>query len=356
MEKETVIVAPNELHQLIKNKLIKAGLKEEHAEEVATHLVFADACGIHSHGTVRVDYYAERIAKGGITLEPTITFEKTGPSTGIVHGDNGVGHFVALQGLEYAMQTAKESGVAVVGISKMGHSGALSYYVKKAAEQDLIAIAMCQSDPMVVPFGGSENYFGTNPIAFSAPRKNHPPVVFDMATTVQAWGKILDARSKNKEIPSNWAVDEQGNPTTNPHAVRGLLPIAGPKGYGLMMMVDILAGSLLGLPFGKHVSSMYDKLNEGRNLGQMFILIDPKRFTDLEQFKETINTMVEELHSIPAASGFERVYYPGELGQLNYEKSTVEGIEVATSIYDYLKSDLVHSNSYENTNAFGEKK
>ncbi|MBP2097549.1 ureidoglycolate dehydrogenase [Enterococcus rivorum] len=353
---ETVAVKPEELHDLIQNKLEKAGLKKEHATEVATHLVFADACGIHSHGAVRVEYYAEQISKGGVTLDPKIEFEKTGPSSGIVHGDNGVGQYVALKGLEHAIEMAKESGVAVVGISKMAHSGALSYYVKKAAQEELIGIAMCQSDPMVVPFGGKENYFGTNPIAFSAPRKNHEPVVFDMATTVQAWGKILDARSKNKEIPNTWAVDKDGNPTTDPYAVNGLLPIAGPKGYGLMMMVDILAGMLLGLPFGKHVSSMYDDLTEKRNLGQLYILIDPKRFTNLEVFKETIDSMVTELHSIPPANGFDQVYYPGEINQISYEKALASGINVVKNIYDYLISDDIHFDYYENTNAFGEKK
>lgn len=352
---ETVIVQPKELHQLIQTKLKKAGLKPEHANEVAKHLVFADANGIHSHGAVRVDYYAERIAKGGVTLEPKITFEKTGPSTGIVHGENGVGQFVALKSLEYAMDVAKESGVAVVGVRRMSHSGALSYYVKKAAEQDLIAISMCQSDPMVVPFGGKENYFGTNPIAFAAPRKVGDPVVFDMATTVQAWGKILDARSKNKDIPDTWAVDSEGKPTTNPHDVHGLLPIAGPKGFGLMMMVDIFSGMLLGLPFGKNVSSMYNDLTKGRDLGQIFILIDPKRFTDLEQFKENIETMVSDLHAIPVAEGFKQVYYPGEINQLNFENYMENGIPIATAIYDYLTSDTIHFNQYGGSNAFAEK-
>ena len=352
---EIVTVQPQELKQLIQTKLEKAGLQPIHAEEVATHLVFADASGIHSHGAVRVDYYAERIAKGGVTLDPQIEFEKTGPSTGILHGQNGVGQFVALKGLEHAMAMAKESGVAVVGVKEMSHSGALSYYVRKAAEQDLIAITMCQSDPMVVPFGGTDNYFGTNPIAFGAPRKNGAPIVFDMATTVQAWGKILDARSKNKEIPDTWAVDGEGKPTTNPHDVHGLLPIAGPKGYGLMMMVDILSGMLLGLPFGKHVSSMYNDLTKGRDLGQLFILIDPKRFTDLDAFKENIEQMVSELHAIPAAAGFSQVYYPGELGQVTLENYTENGIPVAEGIYNYLKSDTVHFDQYGGSDAFAEK-
>ena len=156
-ETEITVLKPEILHQLIKKKLMKASLPEEAANEAANHLVFADACGIHSHGAVRVDYYAERIAKGGTTLHPNITFEKTGPSTGIVHGDNGMGHYVCNEALKYALEMVEESGLAFVGISQTGHSGALSYYVKKAAEEGYVALSMCQSDPMVVPFGGSEN-------------------------------------------------------------------------------------------------------------------------------------------------------------------------------------------------------
>lgn len=350
-----VKVMPEKLHHLMKTKLHKAGLKEEQAEEVAKHLVYADANGVHSHGAVRVDYYAERIVKGGVTIEPKVRFEKTGPSSAIFHGDNGQGHYVANLALGEAISLTKESGVAIVGVSKMSHSGMLSYYVEKAAQEDLLAIAMCQSDPMVVPFGGAETYYGTNPIAFGVPREAKTPLIFDMATTVQAWGKILDARSKNNPIPDTWAVDKNGVATTDPHAVAGLLPIAGPKGYGLMMMIDILSGVLLGLPFGKHVSSMYDKMEEGRDLGQLFILIDPKRFTSLEGFKANIEQTIEELHNTRPAVGFDQVYVPGELGQIRYKNYMAEGIPVEKSIYEYLESDTIHFDKYGGLNAFAEK-
>ncbi len=250
---------------------------------------------------------------------------------------------------------AKETGVGIVGVSQMGHSGMLSYYVDLAAQEDLVALAVCQSDPMAVPFGGTEPFFGTNPIAFSAPTNEDRPIIFDMATTVQAWGKILDARSKNNDIPPTWAVDENGEPTTDPHKVRGLLPISGPKGYGLMMMVDVLSGSLLGLPFGKHVSSMYADLSSGRNLGQLFILINPSYFTDLDTFKENLSQMIEELHDNKPATGFDQVYYPGELSEIRYANHLETGIPIPEVIHDYLTSEVVHFNKYDQADAFAEK-
>lgn len=105
-------------------------------------------------------------------------------------------------------QNRPANGVAVVGISRMGHSGAISYFVQQAARAGFIGISMCQSDPMVVPFGGAEIYYGTNPLAFAAPGEGDEILTFDMATTVQAWGKVLDARSRNMSIPDTWAVDK----------------------------------------------------------------------------------------------------------------------------------------------------
>nr|WP_053365762.1 ureidoglycolate dehydrogenase [Bacillus sp. FJAT-27245] len=340
------------LKKLITVKLNKAGLSEEHAEGVADVLVHADLRGVHSHGAMRVDYYAERIAKGGITTNPNFTFKKTGPSSAIFDGDNGVGHVAAKKAMDHAIDMAKESGIAVVGVRRIGHSGALSYYVQQAAKEGLIGLSVVQSDPMVVPFGGVEPYYGTNPIAFAAPGKNDDIITFDMATTVQAWGKILHARSKNESIPDTWAVDKNGEPTTDPFKVNALLPIAGPKGYGLAMMVDVLSGILLGLPFGNQVSSMYHDLSEGRNLGQLHIVINPAYFTDLTTFKENISKMMSDLNNIKPAPGFEQVLYPGQNTTLVEQKSKLEGIEIVDDVYQYLESDVIHHNKYDNKDPF----
>jgi ureidoglycolate dehydrogenase (NAD+) len=345
-------VTIEQLKDLIVTKLHKAGLTEEHAGIVADVLVHADARGYHSHGAMRVEYYAERIAKGGTTHNPDFQFSKTGPCTAIFDGDNGAGHVVAKLGMDEAIKMAKENGVAVVGMRRLGHSGALSYFVQQAAEQDLVAISVCQSDPMAVPFGGAEPYYGTNPIAFAAPGKDGEHIIIDMATTVQAWGKILDARSKNKPISEGWAVDSNGENTTDPLKVNALLPIAGPKGYGLMMMVDVLSGILLGVPFGNKVSSMYHDLTEGRNLGQLHIVIDPERFAGINVFKESIMQTMIDLNNIKPATGFDKVYYPGQRSGEREKQSEVNGIEIVDHVYEYLTSDVVHNNAYDNKSPF----
>ncbi|MCS4485912.1 ureidoglycolate dehydrogenase [Staphylococcus americanisciuri] len=336
MAEELVYVPREALRQLFFTQLVNSGLPEKFSEKTADLMIFADERGIHSHGAVRAEYYSNRIKAKGYNLQPTLHFEQTGPCSGIYHGDNAIGHYVAYKAMEEAIAMAKHKGIAVVGVKEMGHSGAIGYYARQAALEGMVALTVCQSDPMVVPFGGAKPYFGTNPIAFATPKREGKPILFDMATTVQAWGKILDARSKGKMIPDTWAVDDQGEPTTNPHAVAALLPAAGPKGYGLMMMIDILAGSLLGLPFGQHVTSMYKDLSEYRRLGQLHIVINPAFFGDADRFLAQISQMVDELHAIPPSKGFDQVYYPGEIQEMMIEKYRESGIPVAKEIYDYL--------------------
>ncbi len=137
------------LEALIAKKLEKTGLMPEHARTVADHLAYADSRGVHSHGAVRVEYYAERIAKGGSTIHPDMTFEQTGPCSGLCDGDNAVGFVVAKYGMEKAIELAKKNRIGIVGMRRMGHCGTLSYYLRMAAQEGMLALSMCQSDPMV---------------------------------------------------------------------------------------------------------------------------------------------------------------------------------------------------------------
>ncbi|QNS14400.1 ureidoglycolate dehydrogenase [Mannheimia bovis] len=345
----------DELKGLMKAKLMKAGLNDQHADITAEILTWSDERGYHSHGAVRMEYYCERIFKGGITHDPKFEWKETGPASAIFEGDNGCGYVAATFAMEKAIEMAKKSGIAVVGIRNISHSGAIGYYTEMAANEGLLSISFCQSDPMAVPYGGSEPYYGTNPISFAAPAQDGKNVVFDMATTVQAWGKILDKRSRGESIPDDWAVDAEGNPVTDPNKVNALVPIAGAKGYGLMMMVDIFSGILLGVPFGKHVSSMYHDLSEGRRLGQMHIVIDPARFCGAEQFRENMAQSLNELVTMPPAAGVDRVYYPGERAEIRRDKYyATGGIEIVDKVYEYLISDDIHFDRYDHKNRFAD--
>lgn len=344
-----------ELKSLMKNKLMQAGLTEEHAEITSEILTWSDERGYHSHGSVRMEYYCERIFKGGITVNPKFEWKETGPCTGIFEGDNGCGYVAASLAMEKAIEMAKKNGAAIVGIRNISHSGSIGYYTEMAAKKNMVAISFCQSDPMAVPYGGTEPYYGTNPISFAAPTEEGKIVLFDMATTVQAWGKILDKRSRHESIPDTWAVDAEGKPVTDPDLVNALVPIAGAKGYGLMMMVDTFAGVLLGVPFGKHVSSMYHDLSQGRNLGQMHIVIDPDKFVGVENFKKSMSQVCRELNEMKPVAGVKQVCYPGQRAEERMEQAYAEGgIEIVDEIVEYLKNKDIHYNRYDHKNRFAD--
>ncbi|HJG36918.1 ureidoglycolate dehydrogenase [Enorma phocaeensis] len=350
-----MIVPREELKQLMKNKFMAAGLHEDHAEDMAEVLTWSSERGLHSHGEVRVEYYTERISKGGTTIDPEWTWKQTGPCSGILDGDNGCGYPFAIMGMKKAIELAKENGIGFVGVANVGHTGAISYYTEMAAKEGMIGFSCTQSDPMVIPYGGAEPFYGTNPIAIAAPTADGRIVSFDMATTVQAWGKILDAKSAGRSIPEGWAVDEDGLPVTDPHKVNALVAIAGAKGYGLMMMVDILSGVLLGVPAGKHVSSMYHDLSEGRRLGHLNIAINPEFFCGDKQFREAMSVVLDELNAVKPGVGFDKVYWPGERAQLRIQATKdAGGIEIVDDIYDYLVSDDLYRNSWDHKNRFAE--
>ena len=345
-----MLVSREELKGLMKKKFMAAGMHEYHADAQAEVLAWSSERGLHSHGEVRVEYYTERISKGGMTIDPKWTWEQTGPCTGILDADNGCGYPFAIQGMEKAIELAKENGIGFVGVT-----GAIGYYTEMAAKAGMIGLSCTQSDPMVIPYGGAEPFYGTNPIALACPTADDRIVEFDMATTVQAWGKILDAKSAGRSIPEGWAVDEDGRPVTDPHLVNALVAIAGPKGYGLMMMVDILSGVLLGVPAGKNVSSMYHDLSEGRRLGHLNVAINPEFFCGDKNFREHMSEVLDELGAVKPGVGFDKVYYPGERAQLRI-KATQEagGIEIVDDIYDYLVSDKLYINSWDHKNRFAE--
>lgn len=334
-----VLVSHERLKDLVINKFLKVGVREEEADAVADVLVHANLRGVDSHGVLRTEHYVKRIIHGGLNIRSNPTLEKTSNTTALYDGDNGFGHYLSKKAMEFAIKTAKQQGIGVIGVKKSSHCGALSYFVKQAIDEKLIGIAMTHTDTIVVPFGAAEPYFGTNPIAFGFPSKNEKPIILDLATSNVAFGKILNAREYGKEIPNNWGVDKEGNPTTDPNDVSYLLPFGGAKGYGFGMVVDIFCGIMTGSFFGPHITKMYDDYHKMRELGHFFMVIDPSRFIPMDAFLENIDRMVQEIHTLKPAKDFEKVLVPGEPEAITEAKRMVEGIPLPSSIWEYLIQD-----------------
>lgn len=332
----TVTIQHEEAKKLVVQKLEEAGLQQDHAEKVAEILVHADLRNVNSHGVLRTEHYVNRLKAGGINPNATIQFNKTGPVTGFVDGDDGFGHVIGDVAMKEAMKMAKENGVGMITAINSSHCGALSYFVQMAAEQNLIGIAMTHTDKIVVPFGGKEAFLGTNPIAYGVPAKTNKPFILDMATSNVAFGKILQYQEEQKDIPSGWGVDENGETVSDPAKVVSLLPFGGAKGYGLSLIVDIFSGLLAGAAFGPHVAKMYGDLDKKRKLGHYFCAINPAHFTDLNVFLEKMDRMMDEIRQVPPAPGFSKVFVPGDIEQANEEENMQNGITIASTVYQYL--------------------
>jgi ureidoglycolate dehydrogenase (NAD+) len=335
MQTDTVMIPAPILRTFITDVLSELGVKHEHAEIVAECLLTANLSGVDSHGVVRLAHYITRLTNGTIQTRPELRFEKRAPSVGIMDGGDGLGHVVTYHACTEAMKLAEDSGTGVVIVKNSSHFGMTGFYIKRLVEAGFIGMMMTATDAFLIPFGSRKPFFGTNPIAIGFPT-NGIPVILDMATTSIPYGKIAIAKTEGTSIPSDWGFDAEGNPTTDPNAIAGLHPIAGPKGSGLAMIIDIFSSILSGMPWGPHVNAMYGELENPRKLGHFVMAMDVKRFMPLDTFKQRLGNMLQEFGELPAAEGFNQVYYPGQIEGLRRLQRSEEGIPIPPGIYQEL--------------------
>ncbi|WP_141434214.1 Ldh family oxidoreductase [Bacillus sp. 03113] len=323
-----------DLKCLIQNVLTNLGVKKSDAEVVADSLVRADLEGLSSHGISRLPIYSKRLKEGRINAAPSITIDKKGFSVITVDGDNGLGQVVSYQGIKEGIKTAKDTGIAAIAIRNSNHFGCASYYCQLACDEGLAAMIMTNSPPGIPPWGGKKAFFGTNPIAFGFPVKNHPDVIIDMSASIVARGKIIEAAKEGKAIPKGWAMDQRGFDTEDPvEAINGaILPSGGVKGYGLALAVEILSGILTGAAFGPYVQNIYNENDQAANVGHFFILIDIEKFIPLDHFTTLLQNMLIEMKEIPKKEGVQTILYPGERREGSYSKKLISGIPLSAEV------------------------
>ncbi|WP_164985262.1 Ldh family oxidoreductase [Ammoniphilus sp. CFH 90114] len=315
MSDSTVRVPKRELEQFVKNVFLGVGLDEEQSDIVARHLVLANLRGVDSHGVSRVDIYAKRLDLGIVSKKTKGDIIKESSSSMLMDGQGGLGIVLATEAIQIAVEKAKETGLAVVGVRGSGHCGMLADYTMYAAQHGCISIATTNAPPSMAPWGGKVGYLGTNPLSYGIPAGNERDIIFDMATSVVARGKITIALRNNQSIPFGWAISKEGNPTNNPaEALEGLvLPVGGPKGYGIAFLVEVLSGLFTGAAFGPYINSLYKDLDKKQNVGQFFFVMRADLFEDMDEFIGRMDQMIAEIRSLPLAEGFEKIYLPGEI-------------------------------------------
>lgn len=335
----TTLLSEAELTALGVKAFQGLGLTQQDAQDVCRVLVMADLFGLSTHGMSRVESYGERLLVKGINPRPNITLERVAPALVKVDGDNGVGPVVGLRSLQAAMDVARECGIGMALARGSNHFGPISPYSLIAAEAGFASIIGSNATTTIAPWGGTDERLGNSPLGFGVPNPGGAPFLLDMAMSVVARAKIRSALKRGESIPDTWATDRAGLATTDPkEALSGfLLPIGGHKGYGLALVVDMLAGLLSGAAYLSHVKSWVDAPDEPQNLGHFFILIDTKFLGSGEWLASRMSDFAAILHGSPAADPTKPVLVPGEIELGKMAKQRRDGIPIDAELLALLK-------------------
>jgi ureidoglycolate dehydrogenase (NAD+) len=316
--------------------LKKVHVPSQDAGIVADTLLQADLRGNNSHGIVRLPIYIKRILLGLVNPKPNMRIIKESVNTALYDGDFGLGQVSSFNAMKIAMNKAELNNIGAVGVRNSSHLGATAYYAMMALPQDMIGFACSNTPPLMPAPGGTKAVIGNNPFAFAVPAGEELPIVLDMACSIAAQGKIILAMNKGEKIPEGWAVNSQGLPTTDSvEALEGLLlPIGGPKGYGLAIIVDIFAGLLTGAAFGSGVASIYKDFQNRQRNGHFFMALKISSFMEPLLFKKRIDNLIQQIKQSPLTPGVQEIFLPGEIAFKTAERNIKEGLTLPTSIMD----------------------
>jgi LDH2 family malate/lactate/ureidoglycolate dehydrogenase len=315
------------------------GVPESEALVAADCLVDADLCGVESHGVSRMTVYTKRLETKVVSAVFKVSAERDYPAGLTLNGCNSMGMLVGKYAMEKCVERAKVNGSCFIAANNSNHYGMASYYVNMAARAGMIGLSATNAPPNIAPWGSYKAYVGTNPLAIAAPT-NGEPVLLDMAPSVVAMGKVILAAKLGKPIPEGWALTKEGAPTTDPNLGKQgtVVPIGGPKGYGLSLFMDILCGILSGAQFGPYLGNMWNDFVNPQNVGHFFLALDISKFTDLEVFKKRVGQMMSDIKALPRNEGISELFLPGEIEQRRRAERKERGIPVEDVVYEELRA------------------
>lgn len=306
-----------------KHILVQLGVPDHHAEIQVKHLLDADRKGIHTHGLYRMNRYMEQLARKDINPRPKIVTVETNKETiALMDGDHGLGAVIGHIAMENAIELSKKYGVGITGVKNSNHFGTAGYFSELAAKENQIGLVFSNSSPSIAPTGSKKPILGNNPWSISVPTDQGFFITLDISNGKVARGKIRLAKEKGQKIPKGWALDADGNPTTDPaEALEGIiLPMGDHKGYGITLMIEILAGVLTGADFGTKMIGLDEKGQ--RNVGHLFVSIDIPSLMDIDEFYKKINQLIEMIKSAPRIDYKQEVLLPGEREWTNKQTYT----------------------------------
>ena len=334
---------PNFTHDQLRKSSIEifkaVGATDYEARIVSDSLVEANLAGHDSHGVLRIPQYVGMIRRGDIKPGANCDIVRETPAIALIDGNWGFGQLIATKAMRIAIEKAQNCSISSVSVYNCNHIGRLASYVLMAAERDMIAMMMVNGhggDQSVAPFGGVARRLGTNPIAVAIPTKNDP-FVLDITTSAVAGGKMRVKRVRREKLPEGWLVDSEGNPATDPEVYftepRGaLLPLGGVlgyKGYGLSLVVDILAGAL-----SEAGCSRAGAPRLGNGIWTCVINIE--NYTPIDEFKDRVQLLIEYVKSSPRAPGFSEIIIPGERSFRKRSERLKEGIFIEDETWQHI--------------------
>jgi LDH2 family malate/lactate/ureidoglycolate dehydrogenase len=330
-----VTVSAGELTRFATDIFAHAGLPRADAGVVAEVLVWANLRGVDTHGVMRVPRYIDLIENGDMNPEPAIRIRTETPASVLIEADRAAGPVAMMRAVSEAVRKARGAGVGLALVRATTHTAALGYYTLAIARERMAGIALAGSWPNVVYHGARAAGVSTSPISIAVP--GGEPVVLDMATSLVSMGKLNQAKKLGKPIPEGWALDGEGNPTTDPQAAQTPLPMAGAKGSGLSFMVECLASLIASNPL--LAESLEGTLEGGRHRQNGFVLaIDLAQFGDPESFAREVDRLVKALKALPHAANTDEILMPGERGRRTLEQRTREGIPLARAVHEELQA------------------
>ncbi|MGH6946870.1 MAG: Ldh family oxidoreductase [Kiloniellales bacterium] len=311
---ETILVAADPVRKFVSALLAAKGLPPDDAGIVARCLVRADLRGVDTHGITRLPGYLDRLQRGLINSRPALQPKAVTAAVAQLDGENGFGFVVATRAMAAATEIAGRTGIGLVSANRSTHFGMAANYLLQAVEQGFIALVFTNASPAMPPWGGRSALLGTSPFAAGAPGGANGPFILDMAPSVAARGKIRKALRLGQKIPADYALDKDGRTTTDPaRALEGVvLPIGGPKGSGLSMLMDILGGVISGAAFGGDVGDQYKAFDRPQDVGHFFLAMKPDLFMGLEAYRSRMDELLDRIRSAPRAEGFDEILIPGE--------------------------------------------
>jgi (2R)-3-sulfolactate dehydrogenase (NADP+) len=319
----------DEVEELTQAALTGSGVRQDNARSVTRSVVASEADGIHSHGLARLPTYCEHARCGKIDGQADPRAERVAGSGIRVDACDGFAHPAIDLGLDQFLPLAQETAVAGMAVTRSYNCGVVGYHVERIADAGMVALGFVNAPASIAPWGGSTPVFGTNPLACAIPRKDWAALVVDQSSSVVAKSEIVVHKQKSESIPRGWALDADGHSTTDPEAALAgsMLPMAGHKGSGIALIVEVLAAAVTGSNLSIDASSFADNKGGSPRTGQFFLGIDPAAFGG-DGFSQRLERLVSAIESQDGAR------LPGQGRLRARERTARDGVEIDQSLHD----------------------